>query len=458
MKSYLTLCLSFMLLLTDQHLITKLSTPTSGKNEIADGAIDLTKSPEKPSIHKPTYMIQPSTQSSLFAHDEHWKLQRLASAKTQAKISGLTLFPSGPTASSADNHVAYRETLDESLLPMKKRFRTFTFDNQLERQDENNAIRDPTPNTILSKQDKQHPTEIMVPKDLHSDNPNGNFRELNEEPLEISGFVHPVADHTESPGMNGEANIRGASPHIATPPAFQLLKKLIKDKAAGTSNRLADNSNGKRTSSLINYINQQLCYREREEEQHPRISQTLQSSVQIADELLFHEGKPNHPSTTEILKKLKLEPESDVAQKIDDSQSKYRRKLTKSVITFTLLSISLFHEDEDGIGIIDAIVKELESLYNEIKSGQHTDVHQSQSWKNFRKELNEQEEEGNKQELQHPTRMMGLAWQIVTLLMKDRASHSSQNPANSVTFINQRLTQAINKIIFFSRTTNHVLS
>jgi hypothetical protein len=455
MKIYLISCLSLMSLLTDQHLIPKLSTATSGKKGIPDGAIiiDLAESPERTSLPKSTYIVHPSTESSLFAHDEQWKLQRLETSEMQAEIAALTLFELSRPTSSANHHKAHHrdpETSDGNLLPPKKRFRTFTFDkNHLERQNEKNIIQDSTPIPISPTQDK-HPTENMVPKEPHStSSPEGNLREFNKEQIENSGFVHPMVDLTESREMKGDTSIRGASAQIATPLAFEHLKRVKKDAESDT-NTIIESAH-----DLINYINERNSYPKLLKKQHILKSDIFEMSVQIADKLLFHHGKPIADSMTETLKQLRLIAESQAKHETDGGRAKYRRTITKSILAFTVLSISLMNEKEEEMDrVIHVILKELESLYNDIENDQHNAINKSRSWRSLSESFNDDNQRGREANLRAPTKKMGLAWQIVSLLMQEKAPRQLiQNPEDLPLFDNQRLTQAINKIILFSQFT-----
>jgi hypothetical protein len=240
-----------MLPLTDQHLITELSTPTSGREqEVAHEAIfNPARAPENSPVDTPAHNY-PSTQSCL-------PVEETRRLWTEQPVT-LDLFPMVSLNQKPDH--LDRDTLDDSVLPAGKRLKTSTSNDQDNPMNQDYAMQDSTPNPTFPCKDKQ-PMENRLEKSLHSNDPDTSSWKSNKKHLNIFE-LHHLEYPKESPGINTNTGILVpfTSGQIATLKAYQLMKTL-KDEAASNSYRRGDISRKVYVPyDVICHVNKKLDY------------------------------------------------------------------------------------------------------------------------------------------------------------------------------------------------------
>jgi hypothetical protein len=239
------------------------------------------------------------------------------------------------------------------------------------------------------------------------------------------------------------------------PEASQLIKKLT-DKAAHHSNYYRSKKRKKQIPRLSSYVNRELSFKKEGYLPHQLSPLVFDLSVTMADEILsggsFHTSLSNNMLTSLCL----TEPES-TSKNIRGfySPRRYMRRLTKSVITFTLISWSLMsarHQEEGPVGdkVIHDILKYLDPFYQAIKDGRHNKEHQCSAWKSLRHLLGETGVHVlDMHNLHTATKKTGLVWHIISRFVKEKKEQSIPDYTN-LKYIDRAIKQAVTKIIYFS--------
>jgi hypothetical protein len=159
-------------------------------------------------------------------------------------------------------------------------------------------------------------------------------------------------------------------------------------------------------------------------------------------------------SLQDALRSLDLKEELNI-ETVNDKRNKYKRTLTKSVITFALISISIIEgKEEVEEKVICMILNYLKSFYEDVENGKYTELH----WENLKKSLTGKKH-GNSTDrnLNGPSRKLAMCWNIVSFLLEDKRLNLVPNHADLHDY-NILMFTATKKILFSSNNNNHYLA
>ncbi|PLW23188.1 hypothetical protein PCASD_14814 [Puccinia coronata f. sp. avenae] len=246
------------------------------------------------------------------------------------------------------------------------------------------------------------PMETGLEENVHSHEPHDHHRLQSQgiQPLETtreenSYSKEPHSDNStlESPGMmlitaTREGSSRSQSSDSSLPEAFKLIERMKKEIAGSRSSDYYCPRRRKSVPCLASYINRKFSFQGEKEvgRRQSVMAQVFDISVTLADDLLFQYGffhgpaSSQHPYLSEPFLHLAL-PESapsNACCRGEESARKYLRRMNKSVITYTLLSIHLIRSSRQSwehhgpvvaVGndkLIHVILQDFHSFYQDI--------------------------------------------------------------------------------------------
>jgi hypothetical protein len=310
------------------------------------------------------------------------------------------------------------ESDERLLLPVKKigqSSKSTENEDQHKQKNGEHGIRDSTLySTLTLRSNGKQPIVTTLEKNFHSnDLGDDSSRQANKNSL-LDSLVHVCHSEylKETPGMKMQTGIEGTSRQSSAieHEALQLIMRL-KDGMPKVTN-----SKKKTIKNFTTYVNRKLAYEGGVNNEIK--SRMYENSLNIADEILFHGNLNNY--SRDIVKYLHLEELESMSNNIREfvSPEVYMRRITKSVLTYTLILIG-FMNSHQGIGmpenVIDQILKCILSFYQEIKNGQHINESDSVLWKSLEDLL-----KGKKTDLPKfcsAANRSGFVWNIVSCLM-----------------------------------------
>ncbi|PLW27151.1 hypothetical protein PCANC_26425 [Puccinia coronata f. sp. avenae] len=317
------------------------------------------------------------------------------------------------------------------------------------------------------------PMETTREENLRSSEPHGD----NSTPANVNSSSPGMIMMTTAIDSKGTSRQSDATSILE---ALQLIERMKNKHATCRSSDYCRQKRRRRNPRLASYINRELPL---QGEKDLSCRQALMAaifdiSVTLADGILFQYGYfASASSQHHLLPSLHLTHPESAASKArcrgNESARKYLRRMNKSVLTSTLLSIHLIiicprdHWGDHGPvpimrdhELIQEILQDLHSFYQDIIThGKYPDEHpSSHMWTARLKNLLQEKEIRGDMFSHTPTNKRGLVWHIVNQLVALKIARLGPAGSTNTAYVDRMIKQAVSKIIYFSKKEKKVMA